>query len=568
MLQDAGQSGQIIAEQCTILPDVIKDICICKDIAGSPVSAETPGDTPAPADAGPVAFSASESQTPDMGPVALPTAAPDASGSPVADPGGSAPPVAGTPCSVCGDGRVVGNPDALFESQGQSSMLCGTLQDGGNAGQISAENCDFLPDLISDVCSCTTATKGPGSTAPASPQAQVSSSTPPSPPVPAVDGTCSVCGDGLAVGIPDAIFEFPGQPTLPCSTLESAGANGLITPDQCQLLPSLIKNLCGCAPKTASTSPVYTVTAPPSSVVSMAPDAPSNAAPVLAPEEGGCSICGDGLAVGKPDAIFEFPGQPTVSCSTLENAGATGVLPADKCALLPNLILDTCGCAPNTSSTSPISTGTTSPFSAASSTPNSPVIAAPVAPAQGGCSVCGDGLEVGKPDAIFSVPGQPSVVCSRLQTAGATGIIVLDQCELLPDLIVDVCGCIPIRGTSSPSSAATLAPTSHVTAAPAPGPANAPVPAPVDSPVIAAPTTDAGNVCNVCGDGLAVGIPDAIFEFPSQPTLPCSILETAGQDGLIPAEQCKFLPSLLKDLCGCEPRSSTSSSAPAPPLSS
>ena len=119
--------------------------------------------------------------------------------------------------------------------------------------------------------------------------------------------------------------------------------------------------------------------------------------------------CGDGLAVGKPDAIFEFPGQPTVSCSTVENAGVTGVLPADQCALLTALIVDTCGCTPRTGSTLPISTGT-----------NSPVIAVPLAPAQGACSVCGDELEVGKPNAIFSVPGQPSVVCSQLQTAGTT----------------------------------------------------------------------------------------------------------------------------------------------------
>ena len=54
-----------------------------------------------------------------MGPVALPPTAPDASGSTVADPGGSPAPVAETPCSIYGDGRVVGNPDA---PQGQPSL--------------------------------------------------------------------------------------------------------------------------------------------------------------------------------------------------------------------------------------------------------------------------------------------------------------------------------------------------------------------------------------------------------------------------------------------------------------
>jgi hypothetical protein len=58
VLQDAGQRGQIIPEQRTFPPDLIKGICKCKDIAGSPVSAATPGDTPAPADVGLVAFTA------------------------------------------------------------------------------------------------------------------------------------------------------------------------------------------------------------------------------------------------------------------------------------------------------------------------------------------------------------------------------------------------------------------------------------------------------------------------------------------------------------------------------
>jgi hypothetical protein len=58
MLQDAEQRGQIIPEQCTFLPDLIKGICKYKDIASSPVSDETPGDTPAPADVGLVAFTA------------------------------------------------------------------------------------------------------------------------------------------------------------------------------------------------------------------------------------------------------------------------------------------------------------------------------------------------------------------------------------------------------------------------------------------------------------------------------------------------------------------------------
>jgi hypothetical protein len=57
-----------------------------------------------------------------------------------------------------------------------------------------------------------------------------------------------------------------------------------------------------------------------------------------------------------------------------------------------------------------------------------------------GCSVCGDGKEVGKPEAIFAFPGQPAVPCADLQTAGESGLIPLDQCGFLPPLIT-ACEC-------------------------------------------------------------------------------------------------------------------------------
>lgn len=63
--------------------------------------------------------------------------------------------------------------------------------------------------------------------------------------------------------------------------------------------------------------------------------------------------------------------------------------------------------------------------------------------AQEGCSICGNDLEVGNPDAIFVFPGQPAVPCGLLQTAGETGLIPLDQCPFLPSLIGD-CECGPI----------------------------------------------------------------------------------------------------------------------------
>jgi len=58
--------------------------------------------------------------------------------------------------------------------------------------------------------------------------------------------------------------------------------------------------------------------------------------------------------------------------------------------------------------------------------------------------------------------------------------------------------------------------------------------------------------CLVCGDGQVVGNPDAIFEFPGQPVLSCELLQEAGLNGLVPLEQCPFLPGLIVQ-CECEP---------------
>jgi hypothetical protein len=61
----------------------------------------------------------------------------------------------------------------------------------------------------------------------------------------------------------------------------------------------------------------------------------------------GCSICGDGLRVGSPDAIVEFqPGQSWSPCGEIEAAGAHGLIPQGECQSLIPLIYDTCKCIP------------------------------------------------------------------------------------------------------------------------------------------------------------------------------------------------------------------------------
>ena len=58
----------------------------------------------------------------------------------------------------------------------------------------------------------------------------------------------------------------------------------------------------------------------------------------------GCLVCGNGKVVEAPNTIFDFPGQPAVSCSVLQQAGLTGQIPLDQCDQLPPII-EVCDCA-------------------------------------------------------------------------------------------------------------------------------------------------------------------------------------------------------------------------------
>lgn len=163
-----------------------------------------------------------------------------------------------------------------------------------------------------------------------------------------VSAQCSVCGDGKKVSAPDEIFAYPGQQVVTCGTLEAAGAaGGLITDAQCVILVDLVQAPCSCVPDGTA------IAATPAPVA-------ANAAPVSpAPTLNGCSICGDGMTVTLPNAIFTWPGEPVVPCGTLEGAGFAGNIPLNQCSVLPKVLSDDCGCAP--AGTQPVTVPTSAP---------------------------------------------------------------------------------------------------------------------------------------------------------------------------------------------------------------
>jgi hypothetical protein len=56
-----------------------------------------------------------------------------------------------------------------------------------------------------------------------------------------------------------------------------------------------------------------------------------------------CIVCGEGKIVGSPDSIFTFPGQPSVSCKSVELAGLEGLISEEQCPFVASHI-DTCNC--------------------------------------------------------------------------------------------------------------------------------------------------------------------------------------------------------------------------------
>jgi hypothetical protein len=234
-------------------------------------------------------------------------------------------------------------------------------------------------------------------------------------------------------------------------------------------------------PTDAPTAPTSSPTRSPSKQPTPAPTIPVGARECADPSIRGCSICGEGLCVTDDDAIFAFPGQPAVGCRDLELAGFGGAVPLDQCTLLPDLVAEDCGCH----SFIPAPTAAPEP-----TPPPPPSFPCPDVP-ETGCSVCGEGQCVTNPDAIFDFPEQPIVPCGVLEIAGFNGLVPLEQCPLLVNLIGPICECgDSVPGTMPPSMSPSM------TAAPSAAPPTAILKIGVDCDAIAdgTATTEAPKV--------------------------------------------------------------------------
>ena len=112
------------------------------------------------------------------------------------------------PCEVCGEGKEVGDEDAVFAFPGFPPVPCDQLQAAGRGGAIPADACPSLPPLVDPFCDCIPTGPAPISPAPISP-------APISPPTdPPVDPTSAPVDPTNAPNHFDRILHHPSL-TLP-----------------------------------------------------------------------------------------------------------------------------------------------------------------------------------------------------------------------------------------------------------------------------------------------------------------------------------------------------------------
>jgi len=407
-------------------------------------------------------------------------------------------------CSICGSGKCVTDFDSIFAYPSQPAVECGVLEKAGHGGVIPLDQCKVLPKLVKNDCKCQDGipitpqptpkpTRSP--TRRPTPSPTRSSSSIPCPDIPG-DG-CSVCGPDKCVTDFDKVFAYPGQPEVECGVLEKAGHGGVIPLDQCVILPKLIKDKCKCRSSIPATSkPTHMPTPSPTRATTSG----SSACPDI--PDGGCSICGPEKCVTEFDTIFSYPGQPEVECGILEKAGHGGVIPLDQCKILPKLIKNGCGCRSSIPAASqPTPNPTRNPTRRPTPSPTKPskpsgtsVTSCLIIPDDVGCSVCGPGKCVTDLESIFSYPSQPSISCGLLENAGHSGIIPLDQCAILPDLIKDDCKCH--SGSEQHQSSPTKPPTRPEW----PRITYPPMSTPISAASFAGPTIDSSS------DGATIGL--------------------------------------------------------------
>ncbi len=416
------------------------------------------------------------------------------------------------PCSICGKGYAVTNPDADGIDPDDASITCGQIQEMAEDGKFTADECE---ELVKDAdifraCECQADPHAFNEESDALDEMMHDKDPPPTdediPPAKRV--ACSICSKGFAVTNPDANID-PDQPSLTCGQVQEAAEDGKLTADECDELMHNFRifTTCGCEmdpfdkwmrdkdppPTDEDVPPAKTVT---------------------------CSICGQGFAVTNPDANGIDPDEPSLTCGELQEAAEGGIFTVYECdELMANFrLFAACDCQQD-------------PFYNKSDDPLDELRDNDLpAPPSKACSICGNGYVVSEPDANGIDPDEPSLTCGQLQEAAEDGNFSEDECdELTSDFrLFTTCGCVVdplnemIADTDPP-------PDEHV---------------PLSKPVAA---------CSICGNGYVVSKPDADGIDPDDPSLTCGQVQEAAEDGKFSESECDELTNDFRIFatCGC-----------------
>jgi len=269
-------------------------------------------------------------------------------------------------CSVCGEGKKVTTPDAVFNLPGQPAVGCGLLESSGCMGLVPLDQCAQLSAIISAFgCGCgdgdACATAADPTAAPVS-SAPVTDPTPapivdptPSPvvdptPAPVVDPTPAPVVDPTPAPVVDPTPAPVVDPTpAPVDVGVSCPEDVLECPDGSFVIRDPMNDCDYPACQDTGDSGGDGGGDGGGDMGDMEDGGGDGGG-----DEGGddgsdfdnvsCSVCGDGKNVTDPDAIFTFPGQPAAACGILETSGNLGLIPSFECSQLPELITDTCKC--------------------------------------------------------------------------------------------------------------------------------------------------------------------------------------------------------------------------------
>ena len=222
-----------------------------------------------------------------------------------------------------------------------------------------------------------------------------------------------------------------GTEVFDCGVVELFGLSRLASPEDCQLLESLVLPSCNCSPRDG------VVPAVPTPAPTTAPTPAPTTAPVSTPSETTasptftdvCYVCGGDPSLAVDPSLDVAIGEDVFDCGVVELFGLTRLASPDFCQILELLVPTSCNC-------SPIAPPTPSPAGGATGGTSAPTFVSEP------CDVCGDPDLFVDPTRTVMI-GEDTFTCAEVEdNFQEPGLFTSDACALLVQLVMVQCGCM------------------------------------------------------------------------------------------------------------------------------